>query len=467
MDGFMKRNVRLQVCAARHVRWLVSVGLMALLLPAFSWAQGNTDPIGQIEYVRGAGLAQAPGQPPRVLGKGLALAEGDRLTTADGATAIVALRDGTRMTVRPNSEMLVQEYRYQANASDNSMLLNLVRGGLRTLTGLLTKNAPGAAKVQTATATVGIRGTDFDMRLCAADCAAESAKVQDSGRPNAVQASAKVVTLEGALSAIDANGQRRVLVKGGAVYPGDVVETDPGARAVLAFRDDSRITLGAATRFRVDNFVFDAGNAKEGRFLVSLLRGSLRALTGLVSKANNRNVLFTTPTATVGIRGTGLDLDCVDNGCAVFTWLGTIEVTPDPRVVQSNAAQQLLAAGQGLFVGPSGVSPLSASPLNLLPRPDEVPVDNKQLFDSANSSESLPGLYVFVRDGHIEVISARETLQLGRGEAGYVSPEGFTDRPGIIPRFIDFDHIPLPSSRNAGLTSVLVELGLRTVNQCR
>ena len=105
----MKRNDRLQVCAARHVRWLVSVGLMALLLPAFSWAQGNTDPIGQIEYVRGAGLAQAPGQPPRVLGKGLALAEGDRLTTADGATAIVALRDGTRMTVRPNSEMLVQE----------------------------------------------------------------------------------------------------------------------------------------------------------------------------------------------------------------------------------------------------------------------------------------------------------------------------------------------------------------------
>ena len=463
----MNRKVGLTAHAARFFRRALSTGALAVLLPVMAHAQSSGNTIGQVEYVRGAGLAQAPGQAPRVLGKGLVLSEGDRLTTADGATAIVALQDGTRMTVRPNSEMLVNQYRYQQGASDNSMLLSLVRGGLRTLTGLLTKNAPGAAKIQTATATVGIRGTDFDMRLCAADCAAESAKVQDSGRPNAIQASAKVVTLEGGLSATDGSGQRRVLVKGGAVYPGDVVETESNSRAILAFRDDSRITLGAATRFKVDNFVFDPANAKEGRFLVSLLRGSLRALTGLVSKANNRNVLYTTPTATVGIRGTGLDLDCADNGCAVFNWLGAIEVTPDPQVVQTNAAPQLLAAGQGLFVGPSGVTPLQASPLKLLPRPDEVPVDNKPLFDSANSSESLPGLYIFVRDGHIEVISARETLQLGRGEAGYVSPQGFTDRPGIIPRFIDFDHIPLPSSRNAALTAVLDDLNLRTVNQCR
>ena len=466
MDGFMKRFVGLTSSAARYGRRALALSLMASQLPVFVWAQGGS-PIGQVEYVRGAGLAQASGQPPRVLGKGLVLNEGDRLTTAEGATAIVAFQDGTRMTVRPNSELLVDQYRYQPNASDNNMLLSLVRGGLRTLTGLLTKNAPGAARIQTATATVGIRGTDFDMRLCAADCAAESAKVQDSGRPNTIQASAKVVTLDGGLSATDGNGQRRVLVKGGAVYPGDLVETDASSTAVLAFRDDSRITLGASTRFRVDSFVFDANNAKEGRFLVSLLRGSLRALTGLVSKANQRNVLFTTPTATVGIRGTGLDLACADNGCAIFNWLGAIEVTPDPQVVQTQAPPQLLAAGQGLFVGPSGISPLDATPLNLLPRPDEVPVDNKPLFDSGNSSESLPGLYVFVRDGHIEVVSAREILQLGRGETGYVSPQGFTDRPGIIPRFIDFDHIPLPGSRNPALSAVLDDLNLRTVNQCR
>ena len=94
-------------------------------------------------------------------------------------------------------------------------------------------------------------------------------------------------------------------------------------------------------------------------------------------------------------------------------------------------------------------------------------MDNKSLFESNNASENLLGLYLFVRDGHIEVVSERETLHLGRGEAGYVSPQGFTDRPGIIPRFIDFDRTPLPGSRNVVLTTVLDELNLRTVNQCR
>ena len=52
---------------------------------------------------------------PRAMGKGLTLKEGDRLTTAEGATAIVKLEDGTKMTVRPNSELILQTYRFKAN----------------------------------------------------------------------------------------------------------------------------------------------------------------------------------------------------------------------------------------------------------------------------------------------------------------------------------------------------------------
>jgi hypothetical protein len=104
------------------------------------------------------------------------------------------------------------------------------------------------------------------------------------------------------------------------VYPGETVQTAADARAILAFRDDTRLTVGPGTRFRVDSFVFDAQNSREGRFLVSLLRGSMRALTGLIGKANTRNVGFSTPTATVGIRGTGIDLDCAsDVSCSLFT----------------------------------------------------------------------------------------------------------------------------------------------------
>lgn len=438
---------------------------LAAWVPQLAVAQGG--PVGQVEYTRGAGLAQAPGQAPRVLGKGLALNEGDRVTTAEGATAIVSLQDGTRMTLRPNSELVVQQYQYKGEgAESNNMLLALVRGGLRTLTGLMTKNAPGAARIQTPTATVGIRGTDFDMRLCTGDCAAEASRISDAGRPNAVLASAKVVSVQGRIDAVDGNGQRRLLVKGGAVYPGEVIETQAATQAVLAFRDDSRVTLGAQTRFRVDHFVFDDRNPSDGRFLVSLLRGSVRALTGLIAKANNRNVSMSTPTATVGIRGTGLDLDCPEDACNVFAWLGTIEVTPDQRL-GAGLTPQILQAGQGLFLGLQGIRPISESTLLQLLRPDTVDVDHRSLFGSEQASENQPGLYVFVRDGHIELVTERALLQLGRGEAGFASPQGLVDRPGVVPRFIDFDRTPPPGSRNVSLVSLIDDLNLRTVNTCR
>lgn len=419
--------------------------------------------IGEVEFARGVGFAQTEGQGPRTLGKGLPLRQGDRVTTAEGGSAIVKLQDGTRMTVRPNSELLIQQYKFSESAPDNSMVMQLFRGGFRAITGLISKNSPDAARVVTRTATLGIRGTDFDARICTTECKAESATVPEKANTNTVQASAKLVSAAGEIHAVDAGGQRRRVVPGGSVYAGDMVETGSSANAVLAFRDDSRLTLGPVTRFRVDSFVFDANNPKDGRFLVSLLRGSLRALTGLIGKANTRNVGFTTPTATVGIRGTGLDMDCAtDAGCSLFTWLGSIEVTPSGQ-----SALQVLQAGQGLFVGPDAIRPLSGPTLQDLPRPDALQVDTKQLFVADPIDDGQEGLFVFVRDGHIEVVTGRQTLHLGRGETGFAGFDGNTVRPLLTPLFLEFDRTPMPNSRNPMLSTVLGESRIRPTNQCR
>ena len=455
----------LQLCGKRLAPLVVGMGLLLAGLPAGAQA------VGEVEFARGVGFAQAPGQVPRTLGKGLSLREGDRLTTSEGASAIIKLDDGTRMTVRPNSEMVVQQYRFKENAADNSMLLQLVRGGFRAVTGLISKNAPEAAKVRTSTATIGIRGTDFDARLCVSECGVESSRVQESARPNAVQASAKVVASQGVLNATDNTGARRRLVDGGSVYPGDVVETSQGTRAVLAFRDDTRITLGQATRFRVDNFVYDNQSAGEGRFLASVLKGTVRALTGLIAKANNRNVGFNTATATIGIRGTGVDIVCTgicaeepptdDSGLTVFTWLGSVSVQ------QTGAtALEVLQAGQGLFISPAGVRAITNQPDFSEPRPDTVDVPPK-LFSTDSVSDTQEGLFVFVRDGHIEIVTATDILQLGRGEAGFAGNNGNTARPTMIPKFLDFDKLPLPTSKNPLLVSVLADVGVKPSNQCK
>lgn len=429
-----------------------------LTLGASAFAQSA----GEVEFSRGVAFAQTPGQMPRTMGKGLALNEGDRLTTSDGSTAIFKLQDGTRMTLRPNSEMIVQKYQFKEGSTQNSMVMQLLRGGFRAITGLISKSSPDAARVQTATATIGIRGTDFDARICGPECKAESAKVTEPSRVNAVLASAKLVGVQGDIYAADGAGVRRRMVDGASVYPGEVVQTGPGAKVVLAFRDESRLTLGANTQFRVDSFVFDNKNPTEGKFLVTLLRGSLRALTGLIGKSNTRNVGFTTPTATIGIRGTGLDMDCSEADCSFFTWLGTIEVTPNGQT-----ALQTLQAGQGLFVGKSGIRPLTAPTLDNLQRPDTVPVNVQQLFSSGSVSPDDEGLFVFVRDGHIEIVSTKEALQLGRGETGYAGLDGKTGRPANIPLFIQYDKVPLPNTTNPVLLNLLGDLGTGANKQCR
>jgi hypothetical protein len=419
--------------------------------PAPAPAAATVNTAGEVEFARGVGFVQSPGQQPKTLGKGMPLKEGDRVTTAEGASAIVRLEDGTRMTVRPNSELVLQQFRFKADAQDNSMVMSLLRGGLRAITGSISKRSATAARIATPTATIGIRGTDFDARLCRSDCSKEAVIVTDKARPNAIQASAKVVQSRGDLNAVDTTGASRRLVDGGSVYPGDTIETGNGAQAVLAFRDESKLTLGSATRFKVENFVYDDQNPREGRMFLSLLRGSARALTGLIAKSNNRNVRVSTPTATIGIRGTGLDAQCDDNGCSFFNWLGAIDL-------QNAATGELIRsmqAGQGFFVSPTGVQPITVSPITGLPRPDSVPVNQQQLFGSNNVSETQEGLFVYVRDGHIEVKTAGEVLHLGRGETGFAGNTGEIARPQITPRFIDFDKIPLPNSKNPTLGSLL------------
>lgn len=447
---------------------LISWGALAQAAPPANKPSGA----GEVEFVRGVGFAQTPGQTPRTLGKGLALQEGDRLTTADGATAVVKLQDGTRMTVRPGSEMVLTQFKYKADAADNGMVINMLRGGLRAITGLIAKGSPNAARIQTNTATIGIRGTDFDARICSTDCGNEGRRITQAAKPNAIQASAKVLSARGEVVAVDGAGLRRRLVDGGGLYPGDVVETGQGTQAVLAFRDESRVTVGATTRFRIDNFVFDNKNAGEGRMLTSILKGTVRALSGLIGKANNKNVSYSTSTATIGIRGTEVLIRCTgvcageagaaSDGLIVYTFAGQVDVTK----LTDFTSTFVLLPGQGLSVSPSGTQGLHAEPANDLIAPGSLPA-SPALFSSDNVNENQEGLYVFVRDGHIELTTNTTVLHLGRNEAGLATNDGTTVRPQDLPRFLEFDRTPLPNATNFNVTALLGDSNISGGRVCR
>ena len=90
-----------------------------------------------------------------------------------------------------------------------------------------------------------------------------------------------------------------------------------------------------------------------------------------------------------------------------------------------------------------------------------------KLFSSDSVSDTEEGLFVFVRDGHIEITTEKDILQLGKGEAGFAGNNGNTARPVNIPKFLDFDRMPFPTSKNPALVGLLADAGVKPSNQCK
>lgn len=94
--------------------------------------------------------------------------QGDQITTGSDGELLIRMTDGTTMAVRPNSVLKVDRYRFENDAkksSENNFLVRLVKGGLRTVTGLIGKRNPNEFKIATPTATIGVRGTDFEVAV--------------------------------------------------------------------------------------------------------------------------------------------------------------------------------------------------------------------------------------------------------------------------------------------------------------
>lgn len=81
--------------------------------------------------------------------------------TGTNSTAQVRFSDGTIMALTPNSQIKVDEYIYQKDPKKDKTTVSLIKGGFRALTGAISKANPGAYKIETPVAVIGVRGTLF------------------------------------------------------------------------------------------------------------------------------------------------------------------------------------------------------------------------------------------------------------------------------------------------------------------
>jgi len=95
---------------------------------------------------------------------GAALYASDRVATAPGGHAVLGFRDDSRITLNSGTRLALAQFNYDAaQPARGNMLLQLLSGGLRVATGLIAKASPRQVQFKTSTATVGIRGTVFDL----------------------------------------------------------------------------------------------------------------------------------------------------------------------------------------------------------------------------------------------------------------------------------------------------------------
>ena len=129
--------------------------------------------VGQVTHLSGTLVGRMEGQTqPRLLANRSAISPGETLATQGDTYARVKFNDGTEVVLRPNTQFKIEAYVYDEKepAKDN-IIFGLLKGGLRSVSGLMSKRNRDKIQYTTATATVGIRGTHFGMLMCSADCA--------------------------------------------------------------------------------------------------------------------------------------------------------------------------------------------------------------------------------------------------------------------------------------------------------
>ena len=171
---------------------VLAAGMLALV------ATTSQAAAGKIMFVLG-GASIERGQTALAAQRGAQVEVGDTLVTARSGRMHLRMADGALISLKPDTRFTVEDYTVpepepadrdasasasgaqqatgsqddlvgQARSGGGSAVLNLVRGGFRTITGLIGRRDKAAYQLKTPVATIGIRGTDFSVYQCTGNC---------------------------------------------------------------------------------------------------------------------------------------------------------------------------------------------------------------------------------------------------------------------------------------------------------
>jgi hypothetical protein len=142
-----------------------SAGVLTLLLVAATPAIAQQHAAaGRIKVVSGSAfIVRGSETIPARAGELVYAADG--LRTGDVGSVGVTLKDDTRLSLGPNSEVRLERYVYAPGSGGLGMVLKFVRGMAAYVSGRMARLAPEAIRLETPAAIVGVRGTTLAIRV--------------------------------------------------------------------------------------------------------------------------------------------------------------------------------------------------------------------------------------------------------------------------------------------------------------
>jgi hypothetical protein len=164
-------------------------------------------------------------------------------------------------------------------------------------------------------------------------------------------AAARADFVYGNVTVAGLDGREAPLLRGAELNTGDTVRTADG-RAQLRFSDGAYVSLQPQSEFAIRDYRFDGKTDGTERGFFALLKGAMRTVSGLVGRVNRDQYQVTTPTATIGIRGTGGVIQVRDDGSTLIVGTSGIWSLTNPA---------------GSIDVPAGVSALAPSTADVPP----------------------------------------------------------------------------------------------------
>lgn len=250
-----------------------------------------------------------------------------------------------------------------------------------------------------------------------------------------VQASIGQVSLHEGNAAIDRkDGDKDIIVeKNLDVFSYDTVKTGNG-KVGIEFIDNTRVDVTQHSKLVIDEFVYDP-NTKKGKLSLKAKLGTVRYASGQIAKNSKQDVMITTPTATIGVRGTDFTMTIDEIGSSTIILLPSCDTNGNCFVgeisVESDAGQVILnQAFQATVVDTVSSKPLTPVTLDL----DEEMIGNLLIISKPAAIEQMQS-----EEGLNEVADALDIdfLQFDDLEVDHLEEDESQFRTGLEIDFLE------------------------------